>query len=76
MCAYIKIDKGNRMYCRNMIYLVEGIGVTFSLSLLYKYTKLIIMLSYVKRLALISCAFYVNLWIKLYYAMFIKRHEK
>lgn len=32
MCASIKREKDNRMYCRNMIYLVESIGVTFSLS--------------------------------------------
>lgn len=54
------------MYCRNMSYLVEGLGVTFSLSLLYKYTTFFIMLAYVKRLVLISCAFYFNLVINLY----------
>lgn len=60
------------MYCRNMIDLVEGIGVTFSVFLLYEYTKLFIMLSYVKRLALISCAFHSKVLINLYYAMFLK----
>lgn len=53
-----------------MIYLAEGIGVIFSSSLLYKYTKFFIMLSCVKRLALISCTFYFNLLINLYYAVF------
>lgn len=74
VCASVKIEESNRMYCRNMIYLVEGIRVTFSMSLLYKYTKFFIVLSYVKRLALISCAFYPNFF--LYYAMFLKWHEK
>lgn len=36
--------KSNRMYGRNTIYLVEGVGVPFSLSLLYKYTKFLIVL--------------------------------
>lgn len=51
------------MCCRNTSYLVEGIGVIFSLSLLYKYTKFFIMLSYVKRLVLISCDFLLTLWL-------------
>lgn len=29
MWANVQIEKGNRMYCRNMIYLVEGIRVNF-----------------------------------------------
>ena len=64
MCASVKIEKSNRMYWRNMTDFVEGIGVTFSVSLLFRHTKFF-MFSYVKRLALISCAFYSSILINL-----------
>lgn len=51
------------MCCRNISYLVEGIGVIFLLFLLYKYIKFFIMLLYVKRLVLILCDFFLILWL-------------
>lgn len=50
-----------------MIYFIEDIGL--SLSLLYRYSQLVIILSCVTRLALISCTSYFTLLINLYPAL-------